>query len=103
MRSLNLDQLRTLLEVVALGNFSAAGRRLNLTQPAVSLHIRELEQRFGVRLIERMGRQAHATAPGRELLEHADRIFFECDAVDGTMRRFRDGWLGRIHIGTTMT
>ena len=37
MRSLNLDQLRTLLEVVEHGNFSAAARRLNLTQPAVSL------------------------------------------------------------------
>ncbi len=58
MRSLNLDQLRTLIEVVELGNFSAAGRRLNLTQPAVSLQIRELEQRFNVKLIERRGRRA---------------------------------------------
>jgi DNA-binding transcriptional LysR family regulator len=103
MRSLNLDQLKTLLEVVALGNFSAAGRRLNLTQPAVSLHIQELEQRFGVRLIERMGRQAYATAPGRDLVQHAGRIFAECEAVDATMRRYRDGWLGRVHIGTTLT
>ena len=62
MRSLNLDQLRTLVEVISLGNFSAAGRRLNLTQPAVSLHIRELEQRYGVRLIERVGKKAFATA-----------------------------------------
>ena len=51
-------------KVVELGSFSAAARRLNLTQPAVSLQIRELERRFGVRLIERMGKQAHATAPG---------------------------------------
>ena len=57
MRSLNLDQLRTLLQVIELGSFSAAARRLNLTQPAVSLQIRELERRFGVRLIERMGKQ----------------------------------------------
>jgi DNA-binding transcriptional LysR family regulator len=103
MRSLNLDQLRTFLEVVALGNFSAAARRLNLTQPAISLHIRELEQRFGVRLIERMGKQAHPTAPGRDLVVHASRMFHECELVDATMRRFRDGWLGRVHIGTTLT
>ena len=64
MRSLNLDQLRTLIEVLELGSFSAAARRLNLTQPAVSLQIRELERRFGVRLIERMGKQAHATRAG---------------------------------------
>src|SRR5260221_823634 len=75
MRSLNLDQLRTFVEVVSRGNFSAAGRQLNLTQPAVSLHVRELEQRFGVRLVERVGRQAYATAPGRELVVHAQQIF----------------------------
>jgi len=103
MRSLNLDQLRTLMEVVALGNFSAAARQLNLTQPAISLHVRELEQRYGVRLIERMGRRAQATAPGRELVEHAGRIFAECAAVEATMRRFRDGWIGSVHIGTTLT
>ena len=48
MRSLNLDQLRALIEVVELGSFSAAARRLNLTQPAISLQIRELERRFGL-------------------------------------------------------
>jgi DNA-binding transcriptional LysR family regulator len=65
MRNLNLDQLRTLVEVVECGSFSAAARRLNLTQPAVSMQIRELERRLGVRLIERMGKRAHATAPCR--------------------------------------
>jgi len=68
LRGLNFDQLRTLLEVVEQGSFSAAARRLNLTQPAISLQIRELERRFGVRLIERLGKQAHATVPGRELV-----------------------------------
>ena len=101
MRNLNLDQLRTLLEVVELGNFSAAARRLNLTQPAVSLQVRELEQRFGVQLIERMGKQAHATAPGRDLIEAARRIFSECEVADAAMRRFREGWIGRVHLGAT--
>ena len=103
MRSLSLDQLRTLTEVVAQGSFSAAARRLNLTQPAVSLQIRELESRWGVRLIERFGKQAHATVPGRDLIEHAHRILGACDAAELAMRRFRDGWLGRVHIGTTLT
>ncbi len=103
MRSLNLDQLRTFTEVVALGSFSAAARRLNLTQPAVSLQVRELEARWGVRLVERFGKRAHATVPGRDLIEQASRIFRECEAVEQAMRRFRDGWLGRVHIGTTLT
>src|ERR1700741_2778970 len=75
MRSLNLDQLRTFAEVLAQGSFSAAARALNLTQPAVSLQIRQLEARLSVRLIERFGKQAHATAPGQDLLDHARRIF----------------------------
>jgi DNA-binding transcriptional LysR family regulator len=103
MRSLNLDQLRALAEVVALGSFSAAARRLNLTQPAVSLQIRELETRWGLRLIERLGKKTRATGPGRELIEHARRIARECDAAEATMRRLRDGWLGSVHIGTTLT
>jgi DNA-binding transcriptional LysR family regulator len=103
MRGLNLDQLRALLEVVERGSFSAAARGLNLTQPAVSLQIRELERRFGLRLIERLGKRAHATVPGRELIEVARRIFRECDHADAAMRRFREGWIGRVHVGTTLT
>lgn len=103
MRSLNLDQLRTLLEVVEGGSFSAAARRLNLTQPAISLQIRELERRFGLKLIERLGKQAHATVPGRELIEASRRVFRECDAIDATMRRFREGWIGRVRISMTLT
>jgi DNA-binding transcriptional LysR family regulator len=101
--SINLDQLRTLEEVVACGSFSAAGRQLNLTQPAVSLHVRELKQRFGVRLVERIGKKAHATAPGRDLVDYAQRIFRDCELIEAAMRRFREGWLGRVRIGTTLT
>jgi DNA-binding transcriptional LysR family regulator len=103
MRSLNLDQLRTLSEVVAHGSFSAAARRLNLTQPAVSLQIRELERRFGVRLIERQGKLTYPTAPGRDLVDMAQRIFRECDRANAAMHRFRDGSVGRVHIATTLT
>jgi DNA-binding transcriptional LysR family regulator len=103
MRSLNLDQLRALLEVVERGSFSAAARHLNLTQPAISLQIRELERRFGVQLIERLGKQAHATVPGGALVEAARRIFRECDLVDIDMRRFCEGWIGHVHLGTTLS
>jgi DNA-binding transcriptional LysR family regulator len=103
MRSLNLDQLRTFVEVVSRGNFSAAGRQLNLTQPAVSLHVRALERRFGVRLVERVGRRAYPTAPGRDLADYALRIFNDCEIVETMMRRFREGWLGQVRIGTGLT
>jgi DNA-binding transcriptional LysR family regulator len=103
MRSLNLDQLRTLTEVAALGSFSAAARRLNLTQPAVSLQIRELESRWGLPLIERLGKKAFATAPGRELIAHARRIAAACEATEAAMRGLREGSIGRVRISATLT
>jgi DNA-binding transcriptional LysR family regulator len=103
MRSLNPDQLRTLSEVAATGSFSAAARRLNLSQPAVSQQIRELETRFGVTLLERMGKRAFPTEPGRMLIEHGARILSACDEALTAMRRYRDGWIGRVTVGTTLT
>ena len=74
MRGLNPDHLRAFAEVVAQASFTRAAKRLNLAQPTVSIQIRELETRLGVRLIDRLGKRAFATAAGRELLEHARRI-----------------------------
>lgn len=103
MRSLNLDQLRTLETVVEVASFTGAARRLNLSQSAVSVQIRELEQRCGLRLIERLGKKAYATAAGREVIDHARRISQEADAIAAAMRRFRDGWIGRVQIGAALT
>lgn len=103
MRGLNLDQLRTFVAVVESGSFSAAARKLHLSQPAVSVQIRELERRFAVKLIERFGKQAHVTPPGRDLVEAAEHIFKACDNATAMMRRYRDGWIGRVRIGTTIT
>ena len=96
MRSLNPDHLRTLAEVVAQGSFTHAARRLNLAQPTVSLQVRELEDRLGVRLVDRLGKRAFATAAGRELIEHGKRIAEETEALLAAMRRHREGWLGRV-------
>ena len=74
MRSLNPDHLRALTEVVAQGSFTQAAKRLNLAQPTISLQIRELETRLGVQLVDRLGKRAFATAAGRDLIEHAQRI-----------------------------
>ena len=103
MRGLNPDHLRAFAEVVAQASFTRAAKRLNLAQPTVSLQIRELETRLGVRLIDRLGKRAFATAAGRELLEHARRIAEENDRLIAAMRRHRDGWLGQVRIGASTT
>jgi DNA-binding transcriptional LysR family regulator len=103
MRSLNLDQLRALATVIELGSFSAAARRLNLTQPAISLQIRELEERVGVRLIERLGKTARATAAGLEMLNHAEILLAGADRALAAMRSYSGGQAGRVHVGTGPT
>jgi DNA-binding transcriptional LysR family regulator len=103
MRGLNPDQLRTLVEVVEHGSFSAAARRLHLSQPAISLQVRELESRLGVKLVERIGKRAFASAAGAELIEHAKRIGAASDQAVSAMRRFKEGWLGRVRLGAGAT
>jgi DNA-binding transcriptional LysR family regulator len=91
------------MTVVELGSFSAAARRLNLSQPAVSLQIRELEARCGVRLLERSGKSVQATSAGRDLVAHAERIQAEADLAVATMRRHKGSQGGRVRLGTGPT
>jgi DNA-binding transcriptional LysR family regulator len=103
MRRLSLDHLHTFADVVRLGSFSAAARRLNLTQPAVSLHIKQLETRLGVRLIERIGRRAHPTAAGRDLIAHVQRVDAAVVGALEAVANHRDGGSGRLRLGTGAT
>ena len=102
MRALNPDQLRTLIEVVDLGSFTLAARRLHLSQPAVSLQIRELEARCGVQLLDRIGKKPLPTPAGRQLLLHAKRILGENEEALQSMRRIREQTGQRIRIGMSL-
>jgi DNA-binding transcriptional LysR family regulator len=103
MRSLNLDQLRAFIEVVERGNFTAAAKELNLSQPAVTHQVQELERRLNVALVDRLGKRALPTEAGERLIEHARSLLDEDSRTRVAMRRFADGWLGRVRIGTSMT
>lgn len=103
MRQLNLDQIRALIEVVECGSFTAAAQRLHLTQPAVSLQIQELETRFDVNLVERVGRRVRATPAGRELVEMGHKLLEQAAEAHRVMRRFSKGYLGQVRLGMSMT
>ena len=103
MRSLNLDQLRAFVEVVTRGSFTAAAKELNLTQPAVTHQVQELERRFNVALVERIGKRAHLTQAGEKLIEHARHLLDEDTRTRASMRRFSDKGGGRVRVGTSMT
>ena len=103
MRNINLDYLQSFVAVVERGSFSAAAERLNLTQPAVSLQIRQLERCLGATLIERIGRKAKPTAAGAELLAHADRIDAAVSSAVEAVARRVTGAMGRVRLGTGAT
>ena len=67
-------QLAAFCAVVERKSFSQAAERLGVTQPAVSLQIRSLEQRLGRRLLDRSGRRVEPTEAGRRLYASAQRV-----------------------------
>jgi len=98
-----LAHLRTLQAVVRHGSFSRAAEDLHLSQPAVSLHIRQLEERAGHRLLERVGKRAFATTAGEILLDHAGRALGELDAAGQALERLQGIVAGRLRVGTGAT
>lgn len=103
MRGVNLDHLRTFADVAELGSFSAAAERQGVTQPAVSLQIRQLEQRLGVRLLERSGKRSSPTAAGLVMLEHARRIEAAVGGALDALAEHATGVAGRVRLGTGAT
>jgi DNA-binding transcriptional LysR family regulator len=72
-----LAQLEAFYWIARLGKFQDAARQLNLTQPTVSLRIRDLEQTLGVSLFERVGRHVRLTNEGEVLLDLSSTILAE--------------------------
>lgn len=102
-KTLNLDQLKSFGLVIETGSFSAAADRLGLTQPAVSLQIRQLERKLAVRLVERVGRQAKATPAGAALLLHAQHIETAVENAIDALADHTSGVTGRVRLGTGAT
>lgn len=86
MADFNYNHLRYFWAVAQDGNLTRTAERLNVSQSALSVQIRKLEDRLGHRLFERRGRQLHLTEAGRIALDHADAIFATGDELIGTLR-----------------
>lgn len=86
MASLNYHHLRYFRAVAHDGNLTRTAERLNLTQSALSVQIRKLEEQLGHALFDRRGRQLHLTEAGRIALDHADAIFTTGEELLGTLR-----------------
>jgi len=71
---MDFDQLVTFLEVAKLGSFSRAGQKVFRSQSAVSAQIRQLEQEYGDKLLDRSGKTVRLTPAGRVLFAYAERM-----------------------------
>ena len=101
MRTLNLDQLRTLVTIAELGSFAAAARTLHLAAPTVSLHVTELESRLGAALLLRQRRRVVPTGVGQGLIERARRLLADVDAALDEVARQVEGRAGRVRLGAS--
>ncbi|MGY3697896.1 DNA-binding transcriptional LysR family regulator [Bradyrhizobium sp. USDA 3240] len=103
MKNLNLDYLESFAVVIECGSFSTAAERLQLTQPAVSLQVRQLEKSLNATLIERVGRRARPTAAGVALLSHAQQITAAVTSAVDAVAQQTTGTAGRVRLGTGAT
>jgi DNA-binding transcriptional LysR family regulator len=100
---LTIHQLEVFAAVVAEGSFSAAARRLGLTQPAVSLQVRGLEEHFGHTLLARSGRAVRLTDAGQLAHAHALRLLSQLSDLESAMRSEDQGPAGRLQVGSSTT
>ena len=88
------------------GGFSRAGRKLHLTQPAVSQQIRALEAELDLRLLRRTGRAVLPTIAGEILYGYARTVLATLERAQAALAEFRDERRGRLNLGagnTTIT
>lgn len=71
---MDFDQLTTFVEVAKLGNFSRAGQKVYRSQSAVSVQIRQLEQEYGAKLLDRSGKVVRLTPAGEVLLSYVKQL-----------------------------
>ena len=97
---LETKQLKILTAIADTGSFTRAGERLQLSQTAISQHVRAIEKHLGVALLVRSGQGAHPTAAGAVLLEYARQVLGKLDEAERLLGAHRRGEAGMLHIAT---
>ena len=93
-------KIETLLEVISAGSYTRAAQRLSLTQPAVSHHMRQLEQEFGIHIFYKDKKELRLTPEGAILVKYARRAL----AVYRNARQaIEDSRICMSHIGVGIT
>lgn len=103
MKNLTIKQLRYVDALATHGHFGHAAEACSVTQPALSMQIKELEEAFGLPLFERGARQVRLTGFGETVLTRAKDILRAVDELDDLARAARDGLVGRLRLGVIPT
>lgn len=99
----NLTQLEVLVAVVESGGFSGAAKRLYMSQPSVSNHIRNLENSLGVQLVQRSTQGARTTPAGDVVVEHARKVFELLRSMEHQVAGFQGLEAGSLVVAGTTT
>lgn len=100
---LTLRQLKVFEAVARQLNYTRAAEELHLTQPAVSMQIKQLEEGLGVALLEQLGKRIHLTEAGQEVLAYARGITQQLDELEGVLNRMKGLAGGRLRISVATT
>jgi LysR family hydrogen peroxide-inducible transcriptional activator len=103
MRNLTLRQLRYVEALARLGTFGRAAEACAVSQPALSMQIRALEEGLGAVLFERGPREARLTGFGADFVERARDILRAVDELGDLARASQDSLAGRLRIGVIPT
>lgn len=99
MSVLQRNHLMIIQEVAREGSLTAAGARLNLTQPALSHAVRKIEMQLGVKIWRREGRSLILTQAGQWLLSLANRLLPQFSLAEERLEQFANGERGTLRIG----
>lgn len=97
----NLNDLRAFILIAQAGSFTKAAGQLGVSQSALSYTIRTLEERIGVKLLNRTTRSVSPTQAGEHLLEDIEPLINEIDQKLGKLNAFRDLPLGTLRINSS--
>ena len=97
---MEIRQLRAFVAIADAGTFTAGARRVHITQAAISMQIRQLENELGARLFVRAPRRVVLTEAGEHLLHRARHILREHDAAQDEIAELAGAERGRLRIGS---
>jgi len=103
MFHITFRQLQVFSSVARNLSHSRAAEELHLSQPAVSMQIKQLEQSIGLPLFEQVGKQIHLTEAGRELVIYSRNIAQQLEEMEGVFQEMKGLERGSLNISVVST